>query len=252
MSNICPKGHFSSDSDYCSDCGTPMKMATHKPGTHSAPVVPTSSSSTGVGGGSDRCPDCGCVQPSGARFCEVCRFDFQTQSSYSGVSAPAPHPGVMPHAPQATPAAPTIATAVPMQAVVEPTLTIPQRSAIAPRLLLRIVVDATLNTEPDPALPCPEKAPQRIFHLDLQENTLGRQFEGKGLHPEIVVPDTGISRRHLKFVRDDDGHFSVLELGSANGTQFNGKVLEAGVVTPIQPGDQFTLGMWTRVHVEER
>jgi pSer/pThr/pTyr-binding forkhead associated (FHA) protein len=72
------------------------------------------------------------------------------------------------------------------------------------------------------------------------------------MHPEIVVQDPGISRRHLKFIRDAAGGFSVLELGSANGTEFNGKALVSGVVTLVKPGDQLTLGMWTRVFVEER
>jgi len=67
-----------------------------------------------------------------------------------------------------------------------------------------------------------------------------------------VVPDPGISRRHLKFVRGADGRFSVLELGSANGADFNGAALEPGVLMPVQPGDQITLGMWTRIRVEAR
>jgi len=91
-----------------------------------------------------------------------------------------------------------------------------------------------------------------VFHLDLDENTLGRQFEGNGTHPEIVVKDPSISRRHLKFVRSAGGDYSVLELGSSNGSEFNGKTLEAGVLTPINPGDQLTLGMWTRIYVELR
>jgi pSer/pThr/pTyr-binding forkhead associated (FHA) protein len=114
------------------------------------------------------------------------------------------------------------------------------------------VVDPSLNKDPDPQSPCPTNAPERVFHLDLDENTLGRQFEGHGVHPEIVVQDPSISRRHLKFIRDAASRFSVLELGSANGTEINAKVLEPGVVTPLQPGDQLTLGMWTRVHVQAR
>jgi pSer/pThr/pTyr-binding forkhead associated (FHA) protein len=114
------------------------------------------------------------------------------------------------------------------------------------------VVDPSLNKDPDPASPCPIGAPDRVFHLDLEENTLGRQYEGNGIHPEIVVQDPGISRRHLKFIRDASGQFTVLELGSANGTEFNAKTLEVGVMTIVKPGDQLTLGMWTRVHVLAR
>ena len=119
-------------------------------------------------------------------------------------------------------------------------------------MLLRIVVDASLYKDQDPATPCPTATPEKVFHLDLGENTVGRQFDGRGVCPELVIPDPGISRRHLKFVRDATGQFSALELGSANGTELNAVPLEPGVVTPIKPGDQLTLGMWTRMRVEAR
>ncbi len=120
------------------------------------------------------------------------------------------------------------------------------------RLQLRIVTDPSLDTEPDPESPCPVGQPDRIFHLDLEENTLGRQFDGRGIHPEIVVNDPGISRRHVKFLRQADGSFAVLELGSANGSTFNDKELEAGILTPVSPGDELIVGMWTRVKIEAR
>jgi hypothetical protein len=230
MNQVCPKGHFSTDADYCSECGTRL-------GATSAPPVAATSAA------SDRCPDCGTDRPAGARYCEVCRFDFQTQASFNGLTAAASTTSVAVVAAPVSPPPPGMATAA---------LAAPGASATATRLLLRVVVDATLCREQDPAEPCPQNAPQKIFHLDLEENTLGRQYEGKGVHPEIVVNDPGISRRHLKFIRNAEGGFSVLELGSANGTEFNGKPLEAGVVTPVKPDDQLTLGMWTRMHVEAR
>jgi pSer/pThr/pTyr-binding forkhead associated (FHA) protein len=144
--------------------------------------------------------------------------------------------------------------AAPVATAVASAVATPVEAAVAraQRLLLRFVVDPSLYKEPDPDEPCPQDTPEKVFHLDLDENTVGRQYEGKGMHPEIVVQDPGISRRHLKFIRDAAGGFSVLELGSANGTEFNGKALVSGVVTLVKPGDQLTLGMWTRVFVEER
>jgi hypothetical protein len=231
MSNVCPKGHFSSDPDFCSECGARMASTPQAaPETTAAPAA-------------DRCPDCGTPRPAGARFCEVCRFDFQAQVSFSGLAAAAaPVPAAVP---AATPPASASAAIVPPPAPVA-------AEARAIRLLLRIVVDASLYKDPDPAEPCPEGAPEKIFHLDLAENTLGRQYEGKGVHPEIVIGDPGISRRHVKFVRTAAGGFAVLELGSINGTTLNGAELEPGVLTPVAAGDQLTLGMWTRIHVEAR
>jgi hypothetical protein len=222
-----PRGHFSTDADYCSDCGTPMTRAAPEPSTVAS-----------VPGGSDGCPDCGTPQPAGARFCEVCRYDFQERKSFSGLAqAPAP-----------VEASATVAAAPPPAAVPSP----PQAQSAAARLRLRIVVDPTVGRDFEETETPPQNAPERIFHLDLDENTVGRQYEGRGVHPEIVVRDPGISRRHLKFIRGADNGYSVLELGSANGTQRNGATLEAGIVIAIGAGDDITLGMWTRIFVEAR
>jgi len=159
-------------------------------------------------------------------------------------------------APLATPSVTIAADAaqapVDTHAPANPAAPVDNGAAPAQRLMLRIVVDQTLYTEPEADTPCPTGRAEKVYHLDLDENTLGRQYEGKGAHPEIVVQDPSISRRHLKFVRGSRGEYSVLELGSANGTEINGKPLEPGIVTMINPGDQITLGMWTRIHVAAR
>ncbi len=258
MSNVCPKGHFSSDPDYCSECGAPLQAVvsiastprSHGSAARNSPVTAPASVD------SANCPDCMTPRPANARFCEVCRFDFVAGKSFSGLGSSDATPSLA--SPVVAQPAPNMQSTARAVADVAPPVVTPSAAAVvagvgpAPRLLLRIVVDASLNKDPDPESPCPINAPERIFHLDLEENTLGRQFESNGVHPEIVVQDPGISRRHLKFIRDDNEHFSVLELGSANGTECNGKVLEPGVVTAVQPGDQLTLGMWTRVHVQAR
>lgn len=245
MSNVCPKGHFSTDPDYCSDCGAPLHVTSSAPVSERNSVAACASRSgaqhvSATAMDSVNCPDCMTPRPDVARYCEVCRFDFVGHQSFSGLGSSEDAAAPSPSMPVAVVTSPT------------DTAVVATRDTPAPRLLLRIVVDPTLNQDPDPQSPCPSGAPERIFHLDLDENTLGRQYQGNGLHPEIVVQDPGISRRHLKFVRGDAGGFSVLELGSANGTEFNAKALEPGIATVVQPGDQLTLGMWTRVHVQAR
>jgi hypothetical protein len=284
MSNICPKGHFSTDQDYCSECGVAMPSA----GANTPRIAPsvaaggaTTDAANGaaagaVANGVEHCPECMTARNAGARFCEACRYDFVSRASFStlAASAPASTPvsipvsalaAATPSALSPSPAAPTTVAqtaptpghdqthVLPLQRTNVDAVLAPAAPTGSPqRLLLRIVVDRALYTEPDPQSRFPADRPDKVFHLDLDENTLGRQFEGKGVHPEIVVHDPSISRRHLKFVRGDRGGYSVLELGSSNGSEFNGKTLEPGVMTPINPGDQLTLGMWTRIYVEAR
>ena len=244
MGMICPAGHASSDADYCSECGVPMRAS---PATVAPASVIALAAPAGVAAGGELCPDCGTPREPGAKFCEICRYNFETRTSF-GVLDVAPIATPEPIASPPNPAAPELVTSQPTPAPV-PT---PDTSQDDSQLLrLRIVVDASLDTEPDPAHPCPQDSPERIFHLDLAENTLGRQYDGKGICPEIVVPDPGISRRHLK-VYKEGADWAVLDLGSSNGTSVNGADLAAGVVRKIAPGDQITLGMWTRIFVEVR
>ncbi|RKP50529.1 FHA domain-containing protein [Trinickia fusca] len=282
MNLVCPKGHVSTDADFCSECGTPMqKGASVLRGVPASATPPAA-----AGGNAQNCPDCLTPRPAGARFCEVCRYDFVAGKSFSGLAASTPGEASTPppvastvtgddttpspaaDTPAAITAAPTadrvsddlvetdIALAAATAAASAPAgvAAVPASSADvgAQRLKLRIVVDASLYVEPSPDTPCPIDTPPKVFHLDLDENTLGRQYEGKGIHPEIVIHDPGISRRHLKFVRTASGGYTALELGSSNGTLHNGAPLDAGIEKPVKPGDQFTLGMWTRVFVEAR
>ena len=268
MSDICPKGHLSTDAEFCSECGASMKAGASLVNAAPAPE-------TAPAPGGETCPDCMTPRRPGARYCEVCRYDFAARTSFGGLGASAtqPQPASVAHAAatkaQAVPDSPaasipnaaaavgpapsvTSAASVPGTSAPDDKPTADLPATTTPRLKLRIVVDSTLYADPAPDVPCPVDTSAKVFHLDLDENTLGRQYEGKGIHPEIVIHDPGISRRHLKFVRSAKGAFSVLELGSSNGTLFNRATLEPGVETPVKPGDELTLGMWTRIYVEGR
>lgn len=238
MTHICPEGHYSEDDDYCSECGKSMNAQSI-----------TAQANIAVTPNLDICPDCGTPRAGNDRFCEVCRYDFEQQQSFgSNTINDTVQPVVVP---------PPMASVEPSVIEIDqPPVQVAVLSVATPikpqKLQLRIVVDSSINTEPDPEYPCPAGTPEKVFHLDLAENTLGRQYEGKGVCPEIVVHDPGISRRHLKFIRDPQGVFSVLELGSSNGTTINGQSLEPGVVSVIQAKDELVLGMWTRIFIENR
>jgi hypothetical protein len=129
-------------------------------------------------------------------------------------------------------------------------------AAIAPgdaatlRWELYVAVDPSLYVDPDPAIPCPVGDPVRTFPLDFAENLVGRRSDRRGIYPEIdLSTDHGVSSRHLVLYREANGSLTLLDVGSTNGTQVNGKDIVAGVRTPLQDGDQITLGCWTRMTV---
>lgn len=227
MSYVCPKdsSHLSEDADYCSVCGTKINAA-----PLSAPSsAPARVSLNGSAVSTEVCPDCGLARHAGARFCEVCRYDFEAHAS-ALPSAPAPAAAVIMPVPPASPA---------------PTAT----PSILQSWQAVVAVDPSLYADPDPAQPCPVGEPERVFPLDLTENLIGRRSDRRDIHPEVPLTDTGVSHRHAKLLKQADGSLILLELGSTNGTELNGVEVPAGVPTPVSDGDQITLGCWTRMTV---
>jgi len=238
MERICPKGHVSTDPDYCSECGAKL-------GGAASTVTPTPAIAPESAAGGEPCPVCATKRVTGARFCEVCRYDFQTATASGAASAPPPpaKPPILSPA-DFQPQTPT--TGAPPTSVSMSSQPVPQHWDII------IGVDPTLNKNPDPAQPCPQNAPERTFPLDLDENLVGRRSDKKDIHPEIMIADPGISRRHLSIRRRDDGGLLAIELGSTNGTSLNAAPLEPGIPTPLKDGDQLTLGCWTRMTIRAR
>jgi len=238
MSFLCPKGHDSTDSDYCSDCGARIGA------TAVSVPEPVAVANTSAGD----CPDCSTPREGGARFCAVCRYDFANKISATPRNLVLDAPDIP--AP-ATPVA-VVADASAVSAPVANIISEPVVSSAYQRLQAVITADITLVKDEDPADPFPVGTPIRQFPLDLEENLVGRFSTSKDSHPEIPVVDSGVSRRHLKFMRQADGSFSVLELGSSNGTLLNDAVLEPGVLTKLNAGDALVLGRWTRITIETR
>jgi hypothetical protein len=222
---ICPKGHPSASSDYCDDCGAPM-------GATSRPI------------GSATCPHCSTPRAQGTRFCELCQHAFDAspasdvtpsrlmrsdqlaRAALMSISKPVPQPD-----------------SKPAEAAFESPLELP--------LLARIIADPSL-CEPDMLDQFPNPAPTpRLFHLDLDENLIGRESASKQSRPEIPLEDPGASRRHAKIVRHQ-GSFHLLELGSSNGTLVDGEQAVPGVPIPLKAGSRLRIGMWTLLLIENR
>ena len=181
------------------------------------------------GAGKVSCPSCGEPREDpDARFCEVCRHDFIEN-----------RPGPPPIARAAAPRAPApVAPAPP---------------SVAPRAWdLVITVDPALDTDPDPAHPCPRGAADVVRAVDRADLLVGRQDETRDIHPEIPVADPGASRRHAKFVLDPDGGVALQDLASTNGTQVNGQDVAPGTRRRLHDGDTVTLGRWTRITLRGR
>jgi|HubBroStandDraft_2_1064218.scaffolds.fasta_scaffold478728_2 hypothetical protein len=221
MSVRCPAGHASDESDYCSVCGAAIAAG-------AAPLTPTPPRGTMASGPrAQACPVCGEARVQGARFCEVCRYDF-----VSGAAGPPPH---------SVPAAP---------APPAPVAPVASASGSA-RWQLVLTIDPTLDTEPDPAAPPPVE-PERVFLVDRPELLVGRRDDRQNIRPAVPLHDPGASRRHARFLLGADGVVSLHDLASTNGMQLNGKDVVSGSVVPLKAGDEVTLGRWTRIELQVR
>jgi hypothetical protein len=107
---------------------------------------------------------------------------------------------------------------------------------------------------PDAAsIPFPAYCPQRKFPLAGVEMRIGRRSVRSGIEPEIDLSgppaDLGVSRLHAVLLRGEDGGWTVLDPGSANGTLVNGTEIPPDQPVPIQPGDRINLGAWTEISI---
>ncbi len=73
-----------------------------------------------------------------------------------------------------------------------------------------------------------------VYRLSLGESIIGR-----GTDADIQIIDDGVSRRHAKVVRDEDGTSKLIDLGSTNGTYLNGRRID---VESLREGDRIRIG----------
>jgi pSer/pThr/pTyr-binding forkhead associated (FHA) protein len=76
--------------------------------------------------------------------------------------------------------------------------------------------------------------PGKTFLLEKEETSLGRDLAN-----DISISDPEVSRRHARFVMQDDNIF-VEDLGSTNGTFLNGERISA--MQQLRAGDVITFG----------
>jgi hypothetical protein len=94
---------------------------------------------------------------------------------------------------------------------------------------------------------------ERRYQLLAPEVRIGRRSVSRGLDPEIDLAgpptDPGVSHLHAVLVAQDDGTWAVLDPGSSNGTQVNGREIKIGVPVALHDGDRVSLGAWTTLTI---
>jgi hypothetical protein len=219
----CPKGHESTELDFCSECGTKIQGIPELPfaqKTISSTVTPTKAT--------EICPDCSTAHESNSgNFCEICGYNFVTGAH-----------GEVPI----------------VKGIQEEMATMRQANTKNSQLP---VVGWEVVVSIDPFLRHPESPeppinqPPITFHLDQAINLIGRNSKVRGIHPEIALDfDDAVSHRHALLTIETDNTLTLRDIGSSNGTQLKAVELKPMVDVKLQDGDEFTLGHWTRIAVK--
>jgi ribosomal protein L37AE/L43A len=211
MPSACPKGHESSEPDFCSECGAKIAGAS---------VTLTSAAAPAPQPTGELCPDCSAPRDSSSSiFCEICGHNFAT--------------GARGQIPVATPVAPPAPAAI----------------ATAQSWSVEISVDAALRTEGSPEPPA-NFAPSTI-ELRAGASLIGRTSAARAIFPELALDhDDAVSHRHALLTRNADGSLLLRDIGSSNGTRLNAKDVEALTDVALKDGDAITLGHWTRILIK--
>ena len=72
--------------------------------------------------------------------------------------------------------------------------------------------------------------------------TIGRSTPGQGNAPHVdLSQDESVSRQHAE-IRWTAAGYTVVDLGSTNGTRLNGRKLEPNTPAPLSDGDRIAVG----------
>jgi hypothetical protein len=214
----CPKGHQSTEADFCDQCGSRISQNLSATGMSSTPTVST-------GAKQPDCPDCSTAKdPDGGSFCEICGYNFITKLSGALPVAPPPPIPVSIQTPSQTPV---------------------QTAATGPWIAI-VTIDPTLQG-PDSPPPPQDFAPLTIA-LDKSVLLIGRTSATRAVYPEMALDfDTAISTRHAILTQINESTWSLRDIGSANGTSVNGKEIPAMQDVVLTINDRITLGHWTTI-----
>jgi hypothetical protein len=284
----CPKcGEQSATTDYCDQCGAALDAAggagtgaapagTPSAGTPSAgapsagtpaagtpstgPTPRSSSPASGTPAGSpatsadERCPQCDAPRAALELFCEHCGYDF-----VSG-TMPAPSPSARTSASSGlvTGGASSSTSSGSASGAVDPSTADPAPGPQGERLAweLEVGVDPA-RWQANASLRGDEPMPTGTTLIPLVTATalIGRRSDSRSIKPDVdtaaLTNDPAVSHRHAQLTRQDDGHWVLADLGSANGTTVGGVDI-VGAPRSLAAGDVIEVGAWTVVTVRAR
>ncbi|MGH1489025.1 MAG: FHA domain-containing protein [Acidimicrobiales bacterium] len=227
------------------------------------------------------CQNCNVGHGPDDMFCENCGYDFITgslpvdadmQPAPSAAGAPASAPG-MPPAGSAPAAPPSVLSndgaessasgeaesAATEAEAAESAMGETEVGEDVPRMQIAITVDkdffdAVVN---DGEIDFPDPVPQdQELQMAGSELHIGRTSESRAIHPDIDVADlTGdqaVSSRHAVLRVANDGSYTIVDVGSTNGTFIDAVDSEAiihGVPIEITPGQAIYVGAWTKLMI---
>ncbi len=226
---FCPKGHNSTEADFCSECGAKISGV----GIAEPPATSTTNHAATTAVSVYPCPECTTPHEDGTGdFCEICGYNFLT-GSQGGVPLPI-SPPVMKTQPLAQTYIPSTA---PIQAI--------SLGNVPVKWQVLISIDPSLASSSSP--PAPIQEPIAI-ELVSPTNLIGRTSQARAIHPEIPLDlDDAVSSRHAILTIQADGTLILRDIGSSNGTMLNGKEIAVMADSQIHAGDEITLGHWTRI-----
>jgi hypothetical protein len=206
----CPKGHESTEGDFCDVCGAKIG------GTGTIPV-PSSPAPVAAPATGDLCPNCGTPRAGSSRFCEDCGFDHTT-GKVPTLTAPVP-------APTSTPAGSWTATV---------------------RADRKYFEDNAIEGVEFPADPGERLITLPIPQVRIGRRSASK---GTNPEIDLADTDPGTSHSHALLTLSVDGTWLVSDLGSTNGTYVNDEQgpLTAGQSRALKDGDEVHVGAWTTI-----
>ena len=103
-------------------------------------------------------------------------------------------------------------------------------------------------------IPFPEDSPDRTFTLGGIRIVIGRRSAARGVEVDIDLAETpeapedpGVSHMHAVLLGSVESGWTILDVGSANGTFLNESTdpIQRSTAVPLHDGDRIHVGAWT-------